>query len=262
MNAPLHTRTRPLPRRWSRDEELLRAVLALVAVWSLLLVAGLAGSCMAPSASMLAAFIAATAFLLATRSSRRDRRAAASVALLLMGLLCGFASYPAWVALIAAVGFGLGLGPVAALLPGSGGATLWVATVLLGPVFEEALYRERLWCALRPAIGSGGAVVATTVLFAIPHLEPWRVLATSLVGLALGGAMWVSGSLALCIGLHMGLNLAAWACGVPPVRLALAPGSAAVAGIAGLAAAIVLSRLTEWRPLLAGGTKAPGAVTA
>ena len=35
--------------------------------------------------------------------------------------------------------------------------------------------------ALRPVMGTGFAIAATSVLFAIPHLEPWRVLVTWLV---------------------------------------------------------------------------------
>ena len=48
----------------------------------------------------------------------------------------------------------------------------------------------------------------TSALFALPHLEAWSVLGTFLVGLALGVVRIVAGSLALCIGVHAGLNLA------------------------------------------------------
>jgi membrane protease YdiL (CAAX protease family) len=144
-------------------------------------------------------------------------------------------------------GLALGLVPVGAAQPASGGPALWIATILIAPVFEEVLYRERLLSALRPLMGSGFAIAATSVLFAIPHLDPWRVLGTLLVGLMLGSAMTASGSLALCIGLHMGLNLAGWACGVPPLRMALSPETAALAGIGGLAAGIALARWTQPR---------------
>ena len=45
--------------------------------------------------------------------------------------------------------------------------------------------------------------------FAVTHLEAWHVLGTFVVGLGLGAAMRRWNSLALCIGLHMGLNAAA-----------------------------------------------------
>ena len=216
-------------------------------IWSLLASASRIAQLLglgAPGAALLS-LLAPLVGLLATRRDRRDRCPCHAGALLLLGLLGGFASFPAWVAAIAATGLALELAPVSATEPGAGGPTLWIATVLLAPVFEEVLYRERLLSALRPVMGSGFAIAATSVLFAIPHLEPWRVLGTLLVGLALGAAMRASGSLALCIGIHMGLNLAGWACGVPPVRMALAPASAALAGIGGLAAGIALARWTH-----------------
>lgn len=218
-------------------------------IWSLLASASSIAQTLRLDASAAALFslLAPAVVLLAARSYRRDRRATAAGALLGLGLVCGFASYPAWIAMIASVGFGLGIEPVASAPPQAGGPALWTATVLLAPVFEEVLYRERLLSALRPVMGSGFAIAATSVLFAIPHLEPWRVLVTWLVGLALGGAMCASGSLALCIGIHMGLNLASWACGIPPVRMALSPETAALAGIGGLAAGIALARRTHPR---------------
>jgi membrane protease YdiL (CAAX protease family) len=218
-------------------------------IWSLLASAsGIAQSLrLGASGSALVSLLAPLVGLLATRRYRGDRRPCHAGALLLLGLLGGFASFPAWVVGIAVTGIALGLEPVGATGPGTVGPTLWIATILLAPVFEEICYRERLLSALRPVMGSGFAIAATSVLFAIPHLEPWRVLGTLLVGLALGGAMCASGSLALCIGIHMGLNLAGWACGVPPARLALVPSDAALAGLGGLAAGIALARWTRPR---------------
>jgi membrane protease YdiL (CAAX protease family) len=218
-------------------------------IWSLLASASSIAQSQRLDASGVAliSLLAPAVGLLATRCYRRDRGPCHAGALLLLGVLGGFASFPGWAAAIAATGLALGLEPVGAIGPGAGRPTLWIATILLAPVFEEVLYRERLLSALRPAMGSGFAIAATSVLFAIPHLEPWRVLGTLLVGLMLGSAMRASGSLALCIGFHMGLNLAGWACGVPPVRMALTPETAALAGIGGLAAGIALARWTRPR---------------
>ena len=225
------------------------ALVVVFFIWSLLASASRIAQSLGLGASgaALISLLAPLVGLLATRRYRRDRRPCHSGALLLLGLLGGFASFPAWVAAIAVTGLALGLVPVDATPPGAGGPTLWIATVLLAPVFEEVLYRERLLSALRPVMGSGFAIAATSVLFAIPHLEPWRVLGTLLVGLMLGSVMSASGSLALCIGIHMGLNLACWACGVPPLRMALSPETAALAGIGGLAAGIALARWTRPR---------------
>jgi membrane protease YdiL (CAAX protease family) len=245
----LRSRVRRSNRRESQIHEAMHALIVLFFVWSLLAsISCVARSRLGTSGAALLSFLALIVWLLATRSHRRDRGPPVSSALLLLGVLGGFASFPAWVAAIAATGIALGLEPVGATTPGASGPTLWTATVLLAPVFEELLYRERLVSALRPVLGTGSAIVATSALFAVPHLEPWRVLGTLLVGLMLGSAICASGSLALCIGLHMGLNLAGWACGVPPVRMALSPETAALAGIGGLAAGIALARWTRPRP--------------
>ncbi|MDH3214301.1 MAG: CPBP family intramembrane metalloprotease [Myxococcales bacterium] len=247
----------------SRIRESGHDVVGALFTWSLLAsAASLFPARLGASGAFPLALVALGCWLLATRSYRRDRRSAASSALLLLGLLGGFASYPAWIAAIALTGVAPGLAPVGAALPGAGGTTRWTATVLLAPVLEEVLYRERLLSALRPVLGTGLAVVATSVLFAVPHFEPWRMLGTLVVGLMLGAAMRASHSLALCIGLHMGLNLAGWACGLPPVRVALSPGPAVLAGSGGLAAAIALARATRRPPLPESAAEATEAAAA
>ncbi len=84
-----------------------------------------------------------------------------------------------------------------------------LACIVLAPVFEELLYRERLLGALRPLWGAPAAIVASSVAFALPHGEPWSVLGSFLAGLALGAMRCAARSLALPIGAHAGLNLAA-----------------------------------------------------
>jgi hypothetical protein len=68
------------------------------------------------------------------------------------------------------------------------------------------------------------------------------VLATSLVGLALGALMLAGGSVALCIGLHAGLNLAAVVCGIPPARLALPAPIGLLVGAGILAVGLLAAR--------------------
>lgn len=170
---------------------------------------------------LVLSFLAATALLLALRSYQQDRPVARAGGILLLGGIGGFVSFPAWLAVIGAVGAALDLEPVSATPRGNGGPGLWVATLFLAPVFEELLYRERLLSALRPLLGTSAAIGVTSVLFALPHVEPWNVLGTLMVGLVLGGAMWTSRSLALCTGLHMGLNLAALVAGRTVALLAV-----------------------------------------
>jgi membrane protease YdiL (CAAX protease family) len=159
--------------------------------------------------AVLVSFALATALVLATRVHPSPRPIGARTAAIGLGALAGFASYPAWIALIATIGAALGLEAPAAP-PAPPGALLAGATVLLAPVFEEILYRERLLGALRRRFGAAAAVLVSSAAFAVAHVEPWAVLGTFLVGLALGAVMCLSGTVTLCIGLHVGLNLAAW----------------------------------------------------
>jgi membrane protease YdiL (CAAX protease family) len=95
----------------------------------------------------------------------------------------------------------------------------------LGPLLEEALYRARLLPALRAALGAPLALLLSSALFALPHGDPWLVLAAFGVGLALGAAFLATRSLALCVAYHAGLNLAvaAWLSGrFPPLSPAVA----------------------------------------
>ena len=159
-----------------------------------------------------------------------------------LGLAAGFASLPAWIALIWRVGAGLRLPTVGAGGGEAAGPLGWASAVVFAPLLEEMLYRERLLGALRPHVGLGPAILLSSAAFAAPHGEPWRVLGTFLVGIALGAIAAGTRSLVLCIGLHAGLNLAALVCGVPPARLALPVAAAGAAGWLGVGAAVAVLR--------------------
>ena len=151
----------------------------------------------------------------------------------------GFVALPAWLVLVAWCGAALGLAP-----PGRvASPPAWLAHAVLAPLFEEWLYRERLLPALRARLGAPLALVVSSAAFAAPHLEPWSVLATFSVGLALGGVFLASGRAALCVAAHAGLNTAALACGLPPWRWALPPAWAAFAAGALLAFALASTRV-------------------
>lgn len=210
------------PRLAAPDREPARAALLVAAVWTVLAAGALSAPPLGRGAALLLAFTAATALAVAHRPPARGPRLRAT-ALFGAGLLAGYASLPAWVTAIALVGRALGLAPRDALPPGHGAASLWVATVVLAPLFEEIVYRGRLLPALARPLGLGPALLVASAAFALPHLGPWLLLGTFLVGLHLGAAMQLYGSLALCIGLHMGLNAGAVLCGLPPARLALPP---------------------------------------
>jgi membrane protease YdiL (CAAX protease family) len=163
----------------------------------------------------------------------------------------GFAALPAWLAAIALAGRALGLPPPAPPpAPGPGDA---IALVVLAPLLEEWLYRERLLPALRRRLGAPLALVLASAAFAAPHLAPWSVLAAFAVGLALGALFLATGRAGPCVAAHAGLNAAALVCGLPPARFALAPAPAALAACGVLACAWASTRVHAHAP----GRRAP-----
>ncbi|MCP5056083.1 MAG: CPBP family intramembrane metalloprotease [bacterium] len=84
----------------------------------------------------------------------------------------------------------------------------------IGPLFEELLYRERMLDALASVdVPRGIRWIVTSLLFAIPHIQPWSILGTFLVGLALAFTYESTRCLGFCVALHVGLNLASM---IPP----------------------------------------------
>lgn len=180
------------------------ALLLLASVWSVLLLGASASPWLGREARTLGAYLLATGLVVANGTSPPRRGTAARLG---AGVLLGLASWPGWMIALGAAFELLGLLP--APPPAEVGTAGWISAVVLAPVFEEMLYREQLLVALRSRVGSLAAVLATSLLFALPHLEPRSVLSTALVGLALGALRVFVGSLAACIGMHAGLNLAA-----------------------------------------------------
>jgi len=211
---------------------------ALAVVWTLLASEALWARWVGRPGAILAVFAAAATWLVRTRPAFASAPRAARSWQLAVGAAAGYASFPAWWLLCALVVIGLGLPVGAPLPPGAAAPALLPALLLLGPVFEELLYRERLLGALAPRTSAPIALVVSSSAFALPHLEPRLVVATFLVGLVLGAVWLATRSLALCVGLHGGLNLAIQLAGVPPTRAALSPAAGAVCGCALLGLAI------------------------
>ena len=198
-------------------QEIPTALLLVLTAWSLLATQAPLAPRLGRGAAVLVSFAAVTALVLASRRRNAAKLTGRAAGMAALAALAGFASYPLWILLIGAAGTALGLRPIPPPARPSD-PLLLVATLGLAPVFEEVLYRERLLLALRSRIGAVPAVAISSLFFALPHLEPWFLLATSLVGVALGALMLAGRSLALCIGLHAGLNLAAVAFGIPFVQ--------------------------------------------
>jgi uncharacterized protein len=90
---------------------------------------------------------------------------------------------------------------------------LYVAFVLMAPLFEELLFRGFLLpgLAASPLLGTAGAVAVSALLWALVHGQyGWIDKAVVLaLGLVLGAARARTGSTLLSLGLHASINLAA-----------------------------------------------------
>lgn len=176
-------------------------------VWCALLLGAACSPWAGRGVAILGSYALATALVTAT-GTPTGLRAPGWVGRVGVGVLIGVTSWPGWLLVLGAVFETLGLSvPTRSLALGSAG---WVAALVLAPLFEELLYRERLLAALEARIGAPLAVVLTSVLFALPHVELHAIVATAHVGLLLGAVRVVLGSVAPCVGLHAGLNLCAW----------------------------------------------------
>jgi membrane protease YdiL (CAAX protease family) len=222
-------------------EDAAAALSLMLAVWSLLLAGSVLGPLLGTEASVFVTFLLATALVLASRTAGRPSCLGRKGGLLAMGGLMGFAGFPAWAVLIGWTGIQIGLPHVETLAPPRA-PLLLVSSLVLAPVFEEVLYRERLLTALTPLTGPPLAVLLTSVLFALPHVNAWSVLTTLWVGLVLGAVAHRGRSIAPCIGVHMGLNLAAALRGMPPGRWFLPLPAAALLGFGGLCLLVRFAR--------------------
>ena len=191
-----------------RNREVASAALIALVVWGLLLLGALLEPVVGAEQATFASFLAAACLAVATRPRAATARPARWAAHALAGVWAGWASHPAWLALIGVSGLLLGLAPAPRPLPHSEPLIL-VSTLVLAPFFEELVYRGRLLPALARRAGWPVAIAVTSGLFALPHLHAWSVLGTFLVGIGLGLARRYGGSIAFCVGTHSGLNLAA-----------------------------------------------------
>lgn len=197
------------------------SLLLVCSVWSLLGAGRLLVAPLGRGGAILAAFLAATALVLAARRSSHEgasthgRASAEYWRSLSLGWLAGLCCHPALTTGIAALGLGIGLAPAPARLGAPPGVLLVLSVGILAPVFEELLYRDILLRSLRPGLGSVGAVFVSSALFALSHVDTWAVLGTWVAGLLLGTLALCAREVTPCIGAHAGLNLAGLAAPLP-----------------------------------------------
>jgi membrane protease YdiL (CAAX protease family) len=89
---------------------------------------------------------------------------------------------------------------------------LWLAIVLAAPLLEEMFFRGFLFSGLMASsLGPAGAIVTTSLLWAIIHVQYdyFWMLSILIIGLALGVVRYRTGSIVLTFVLHAAINLAA-----------------------------------------------------
>lgn len=201
-----------------------RASFAVAGVWLSLGLGHIASTPLGLESATLASFGCAWALVAWIRPRPEIRTG--SFTRYLAWLPVGFVALPAILYGTWQVGSALGLSPdklPAPLLPLDASLGAWVAAVVMAPAFEEPLYRGIVLQSLVEHIGRIGAVLVTSVLFALPHGGEWAALNAFLLGLILGTMAVLGISVGVCVAIHAGLNLACLSCGVPVAHLALSP---------------------------------------
>ncbi len=82
-----------------------------------------------------------------------------------------------------------------------------VSTLLLAPIFEEILYRERLFVWLNTNSSTAVALGLSSLAFALPHPGPVSRLAAFMAGLILASTRLLGREWLPCLAFHVGLNL-------------------------------------------------------
>ena len=94
----------------------------------------------------------------------------------------------------------------------AGSWVLWLAIVLVAPLAEEVFFRGFLFRGFAASmLGPAGAIVLTALIWAAFHLQYdyLQMGFVFVVGLLLGMARYLSGSIVLTSGLHVLMNLSA-----------------------------------------------------
>jgi len=79
-------------------------------------------------------------------------------------------------------------GPLLSRLP------MFVAVLVVAPLAEEWVFRGAMWTFLEDSMGPLGALLGTTILFSLYHLDPLHVVGILPTALFLGGLRGLSGS--------------------------------------------------------------------
>lgn len=74
---------------------------------------------------------------------------------------------------------------------------------VVGPVVEELVFRGFMWDALRKFTSPLGAMIGSSILFAVYHMDPVQSTALLITAFTLGWVRWVTGSIWPCVVVHI-----------------------------------------------------------
>ena len=191
-----------------------RVVAASPPLRSLVLIVALAGAVAGrvalngsdrPRAFTAGAVFGLALILIAIRTTGRWSVRRPMPAALVLGLVGGAAlvALPGWVSPLPAIGLGLHPEPFAA----------WAVVTVIVAIGEEAVLRGVLFDAVTATLGRPGAVLLTSVAFALLHvpLYGWHVVPLDLaVGVYLGGLRLLGRGIAAPAVAHAVADLATW----------------------------------------------------
>jgi len=130
----------------------------------------------------------------------------------------------------------------------------WPMVVIFAPLGEELLFRGAALRAFRASYGTAAALALTTLIFAVIHIEPPRILMISALGLWFGGLAVRSGGPLMSIAAHAvnnGIILALVRSGVDSVPL---PAAAAGGGALAVSVFVLFARRGSVQGSGEGGT--------
>lgn len=90
------------------------------------------------------------------------------------------------------------------------GVFSFIAIVVAAPVFEEMIFRGVILDGLLKKYSPTKAILTSSALFGILHLNPWQFIAAMVVGVLSGWVYYETRKLTLCILIHAVNNLVAF----------------------------------------------------
>ncbi len=83
----------------------------------------------------------------------------------------------------------------------------FLTAVILAPVIEEIIFRGIILDGLLKKYSPQKAIIISSLLFGIVHLNPWQFVAAFLIGIFIGWIYYKTGNLSLAIIIHLINNL-------------------------------------------------------